>query len=219
VNSHLIQWVVTTHQPQLLGSWLPTTNEVLTTRRLAPPHANRNRIKNLATSNASGLMLVHGLRYLGIMRADPWLMFAVKESVASQRHLAQRLLPEATDDVLSRVLRRVENRLATRLSRGVSTASLESDAVALIMRARRSEARLHSGDLVRNGVAPGSPEEFLAHVASRLTYLETLTDLWLRAGFTMQEIATDQCSSVRAIRRLRNRALSKLRRATDPPSR
>jgi hypothetical protein len=110
------------------------------------------------------------------------------------------------------VLRRVENRLATRLSHGFNTASLESDAVALIMRARRSQARLHSGDLVRNGVAPGSPDEFLAHVASRWTYLEALTDVWLRAGFAMQEIAAEQCSSVRAVRRLRGRALRKLRR-------
>jgi hypothetical protein len=151
------------------------------------------------------------------MRADP--SFAVRESVASQRHIAERLFPETPDDVVRRMLRRVENRLAARLTRGFSMASLESDALALIKRALRREARLHSADLVRKRIEPDSPDEFLARVASRLTYLEALTDLWLRAGFTMQEIAAEQCSSVRAVRRLRDRALSRLHRTTDPPSR
>lgn len=156
-------------------------------------------------------MLAHVLRYVGIMDADLW--FAVRESVAFQRHVAERLFLDVSDDVVRRVLRRVENRLAARLTSGFSTASLERDALALIKRALTREARRCSADLGRMRFERDSPHESLARVASHLTYFEALTDLWLRAGFTLHEIAAEHCSSVQAVQRLQDRALRKLRRA------
>lgn len=144
------------------------------------------------------------------MRADP--SFTVRESVASQLHVAEQLFPDAPDDVVRRVQRRVENRLAARLSLRVSRASLDNDARALIKRTFRREAHLHSADLERKRLDRDSPNELRARGAAPLTYLEALIDVWLRAGFTTQEIAAEQCSSARAVRRLHDRARTKLRR-------
>lgn len=144
------------------------------------------------------------------MRADP--SFAVRESVASQLHLAEQLFPDAPDGVVRRVQRRVENRLAARLTLGVSNASLDNDARALIKRTLRREVLLHSGDLERKRLDRDSPNELRASDPARPTYLEGLIDVWLRAGFTTQEIAAEQCSSARAVRRLHDRARTKLRR-------
>jgi hypothetical protein len=119
--------------------------------------------------------------------------------------LAATLFPEASDDVVRRVLRRVENRLTARTARGFSTATLGADALVLIKRGLGHEARRHSTHFGRRQSREESVNEFLARAPSRLTYFEALTCRWLRAGVTLQEIAAEQ-------RRVR-RAAAKTQRA------
>lgn len=141
----------------------------------------------------------------GIMDAD---RRTVRSVLARRRSLIKKLFPEEPDHVVGRVFRRTENRLAARLAKGHGTTTLERDALALIKRSLGHEERRRSAKR-RQTHAPESSHE-QTHGARCLTYLETLTCLWLRAGFTIPEIADEQHTSVMAIRRLLDRAVRKL---------
>jgi hypothetical protein len=95
---------------------------------------------------------------------------------------------------------------------GDGTTTLARDALALIKRSLEHERRRRSAKLrpkvsLELPVGPSHP------VGLSLTYLEAAISLWLRAGFSVREIADEQRTSVEALQRLRDRAVRKLMRA------
>jgi len=91
--------------------------------------------------------------------------------------------------------------------------TLSRDALALIKRSLEHERRRRASAKLRRSVAPALWMSVSRSGGFSLTYLETAICLWLRAGYSMREIADDQSTSVDALKRLRARAVRKLRQA------